>query len=154
MKFLLLLLVVPQMAMASALVVKDDLNKIFNVIAVLDFPATGISDLSALNLTYDADLYLNNLTPEIDIDGQTWTILFNLDYQLGFEKYPLSASCAHNEMSLNKDFNVQTFVSTFVSSLGGTSPAVTVQAIRNLPFATLVFEKDYACFGAGSPLEI
>jgi hypothetical protein len=154
MKFLLLLILVPQFAMASALVVKDDLNKIFNVIAVLDFPDTGISDSTASSLTYDADLYLNNLIPEVLVAGQTWTVLFNLDYQLGYNKYPLSASCAHNEMSLNKEFNVKSLVRDFVSSLGSATPTVTVEEIKNLPFATLVFEKDLSCFGSGSPLEI
>jgi hypothetical protein len=154
MKFLLLLILVPQFAVASALVVKDDLNKIFNIIAVLNFPGTGISESTASSLTYDADLYLNNLIPEVQVAGQTWTVLFNLDYQLGYNKYPLSASCAHNEMFLNKDFNVISLVRDFVSGLGSPTTMATVEEIKNLPFATLVFEKDFTCFGSGSPLEI
>lgn len=154
MKFLLLLILVPHFAVASALVVKDDLNKIFNVVAVLDFPETGISESTASSLTYDADLYLNNLIPEVQIAGQTWSVLFNLDYQLGYNKYPQSASCAHNEMSLDKDFNVKSLVRDFVSGLGSPTAMGTVEEIQNLPFANLVFDKNFTCFGAGSPLEI
>jgi hypothetical protein len=154
MKFLLFLILVPQFAVASALVVKDDLNKIFNVIAVLNFPETGISESTASSLTYDTDLYLNNLIPEVQVAGQTWTVLFNLDYQFGYNKYPLSASCAHNEISLNKDLNFESLVRDFVSGLGSLTAMGTVEEIKNLPFAALVFEKDFTCFGAGSPLEI
>jgi hypothetical protein len=142
MKFLLLLIFVPHFAMASALVMKDDLNKIFNVIAVLDFPENGISDSVAAEMANDADLYLNSLAPEFEIAGETWTVLFNFDSQLGYKKYPLSDSCAHNRMSLDKDFNRDAFVTGFILE------------IIDLPFSTLVFEKDLACFGSGSPLEI
>ena len=150
MKYLLLLILIPQFAIASALVIKDDLNKIFNVIAVLDFPLT-YSESSASTLTNETDLFLNNLQPEVLIGGETWTVLFNLDYQIGEDKYPRTNSCAHNTIVPDKNLKSVSFIPYWVSSLGIRTTTVTLETIIKLPFESLTFEGDYSCFGTGSP---
>ena len=150
MKFFLLLLLIPQFALASALVIKDDLNKIFNVVAVFDFPET-FSDSAAASLTEETDLYFNNLQPEVMVNGEVWTVLFNLDFQIGEAKYPRTNSCAHNTIVPNKNLTTQSFIPYWFSSLGIRTGTVTLDIINKLPFESLTYEGDFSCLGTGSP---
>lgn len=170
MKFLFLLFLIPNFVQASALVTRDEFNKIMNVSAVLNFHGNSADDALAESITNELDRLLNEQLAEVVIKDETYTVLFNLDYQLDHSKYPLTDSCAHNLIELRNRIkkNEQSYqapgsrtalfiqedsLSTLlkVFNVGMLIPK---DQISGLSWENLVFTDEMACLGNGLPQEI